>query len=91
VRRILTFIGLKTAEISAIVFIPWGVGLYIHNVAYWNRGWLAKWVAHLKLHTGPVWIDGLGFLFIHSLMLAILIFAVYLNWLWAKQLTAKED
>jgi len=27
-KRILVFVGLKVAEISAVVFIPWGIGLW---------------------------------------------------------------
>ena len=94
-KRILTFIGLKIAEISALVFIPLLVGKFIHHAAYNYVNWFGDWIRYLRLQSEPAWLDGLGFLVIHLLLPALIAILIGIfmwgNWEWANKLTTKKE
>jgi len=78
-KRILVFIGLKIAEISAIVFIPWGLGL-------WNPIGLPD--------DAPAWVMGLGTILIGLVVPVLLLCLCYVlisvNWEWAKKILDRK-
>lgn len=93
-KRILTFILLKIVEIGGVVFIPWGVGKFVHHAALNYSNWFGNWIRTLELFNDPVWIDGMSFLVIHLLLPVAIVAIIFLficgNWEWAKHLTTKK-
>ena len=75
-KRILTFIGLKIAEIAGVVFIPWGLGIYTNKI-----------FNYFGLSLPPVWISGLLVVGLGFLLFAF----ITANWGWAKHLTKKKE
>ena len=85
--RILIFIGLKIAEISAIVFIPNYLGVYVDN-------------GNPLLHQGKFDLWGAGFVTLVVICLAMFIvftvgYLVFLlikdNWEWAGDISKKME
>ena len=80
-KRICVFIGLKIAEISGIIFIPYLIG---RLVSKW--GW---YVNFMNCEGEPYWAIGLitiimiAFLIVLSILVGIVIHA---NWKWAKSI-----
>ena len=79
-KRIMIFIGMKLAELAAIVFVPWGVGILANKNAWFVR----------LFHGSPVYLDGFMILAILAMIIMIAIFAIFIiipaNWEWAKRL-----
>ena len=77
-KRVLVFVGLKVAEISAVVFIPWGLGL-------WNP---------LGLRDDYAWVTGLGYICLGIWLPVIIFLICYglisVNWEWSKKIMDRK-
>ena len=77
-KRVLVFVGLKVAEISAFVFIPWGIGL-------WNP---------LGFRDEYVWLTGLGNICLGFIVptgvIGIFILIISINWEWSKKIMDRK-
>ena len=83
-KKLLVFLGLKAAEVSAIVFIPWGLGLLIK--------YLSPVVVANALP--PMWILGIMSLFvIYGIVISIyfIYIVVLANWDWADKIINKKS
>jgi len=83
-KKLLVFLGLKVAEISAVVFIPWGLGLLI------------KYLVPTTVASSlpPMWILGIMSLFvIYGIVVSIyFIYIIVLsNWDWADKIINKKS
>ena len=70
-KRIMIFIGLKIGEILAIVFVPWGIGL-------WDP---------LGFGGDVAWVMGASTIIMISLCLFLLYLFILLNWWLSKKLS----
>ena len=76
-KKVLIFIGLKVAEISGVIFIPWGLGLVAHSFGLFV--------------SDPAWIAGIGMMVIPAIsIIAILLFIIG-NWSWAEKLSERIE
>lgn len=85
-KRVLTFIGLKVAEILGVVFIPWGIGLILRNWVWFET------IMHFE-DTHPWLIGIVGLIMgvmLPGLFIAWLVILVVHNWEWATKLTTKK-
>ena len=82
-KRILVFIGLKVAEIGAIIFVPYWLGKYVCNSFEYPQA-------------SSYWVEGVFMIFV--VLAAILIVGVsvagivsliYGNWEWAGKITRR--
>lgn len=83
-KQITIFIGLKIAEISSIVFIPYFIGVLDKNTVQWTFYDFGNVVFDL-------WVA--GFMYLISLViiacLVVLSYAVIqVNWKWAKKINS---
>lgn len=76
-KTFLVFLGLKIAEIAAIVFVPWGIGALAKK---W--GWLMEYVLP---EDAPCWVVGIFILAMSS----SIFFFIQANWDWAKSIVRK--
>ena len=82
-KRIAIFVGLKIAEISAIIFIPYFIGVLDKNTVRWA---FFDWKV---MSVFDLWMA--GFQYFAALLMGIaaiglIYLAVYANWQWAKKL-----
>ena len=84
IKRIIRFIGLKVAETTGVVLIPWGIGKLV-SLWPWYIDTFYSSVIQLKVY--HFWF--IGFMAIIQLVMVatLLILSIYivnLNWKWAK-------
>lgn len=82
-KRVLYFIGLKVAEVSAVVFIPYFLGMLLMK-------W--KWyVTFMEVEGVPLWIVGIGsiIMWIGLPVVIVVVLVVFImgNWEWAQKLS----
>lgn len=74
-KKVAIFVGLAIATLSAIVFVPWGVGLLVHKLGIVTNNYV--WVEGFKILVFIGWTIMLSF--IGYLMIQV-------HWKWAKRL-----
>lgn len=84
-KKVLIFIGLKIAEISAIVFIPYFIGVFDKNTVQWLHR--PEWQGGSFFYT---WFNGLGYILYlaaGSCGIALIGLVIVGNWKWAKKIS----
>ena len=85
-KRIIIFIGLKIAELSILVFIPFGLGMVAHkyNLAF----------SEASTNLLGIWFTGFANIVFFAIMplgiLIVLGLIISLNWDWAGKLSKRK-
>jgi len=77
-KQIIVFIGLKTAEIAAVVYFPLWAGKLALFLGFPNR------------HQEPVWLVGLLVIIAVSTLSALVAGLIAANWQWAEKITNRD-